>query len=353
MLQAKQLDLNFSRIGASNSMMNVARHYSPRTISLLLTGIWLTATLISSVAHWHRPFSLCSGSGFAFVQDGQLTISAGGLVLPKHPANSSRSSLENALMKLFPASTRTTVESLGFQLAISIGPGNYRSAYLSIPLWLPYLILVSIPASRWAKSYRRRIFWTKPNECRKCGYNLTGNETGVCSECGAGTSRSKLSRAISPLLALMRVAPVLAFLLLASVGWNIYSSITNSKPPIVKVTRPRPVRPRKGIPTVMRCITSEMNNLEIPTAYPDPEKANIVASFEVVARQPTASSRISDMTWHAQKTTSHSQLNVPLQFSPYPPLPNGDTEGRADVNGTARCIRLPWIPGLLLTIRQT
>jgi len=24
-----------------------------------------------------------------------------------------------------------------------------------------------------------------PGHCRVCGYNLTGNESGICSECGA------------------------------------------------------------------------------------------------------------------------------------------------------------------------
>lgn len=204
----------------------MTRHYLPRTTSLLLTGIWLTATLVSSIAHWHRPFSLWGGSGFAFVQNGQLTISAGGLVLPKQPANSSGSILENALIKLFPASTRTPVESLGFQLAISRGPDNYRSAYLSIPLWMPYLMLVSIPASRWAKSHHRRIFWTKPNECRKCNYNLTGNVTGICPECGTtiSMSLSALSRSIGVALFPVRAAPLATLLLVALISWRLYSA---------------------------------------------------------------------------------------------------------------------------------
>lgn len=26
--------------------------------------------------------------------------------------------------------------------------------------------------------------WGQPEECHKCGYNLTGNTSGVCPECG-------------------------------------------------------------------------------------------------------------------------------------------------------------------------
>ena len=28
-------------------------------------------------------------------------------------------------------------------------------------------------------------YWGRPEACHKCGYNLTGNESGVCPECGA------------------------------------------------------------------------------------------------------------------------------------------------------------------------
>jgi predicted Zn-ribbon and HTH transcriptional regulator len=28
-------------------------------------------------------------------------------------------------------------------------------------------------------------FWGRPDTCHKCGYNLTGNTSGVCPECGS------------------------------------------------------------------------------------------------------------------------------------------------------------------------
>ena len=27
-------------------------------------------------------------------------------------------------------------------------------------------------------------YWGEPEKCHKCGYDLTGNESGVCPECG-------------------------------------------------------------------------------------------------------------------------------------------------------------------------
>jgi hypothetical protein len=51
---------------------------------------------------------------------------------------------------------------------------------LILPLWLP-IVLVGLPTAWLSWRDRRRI---PPGHCRKCGYNLTGNVSGVCPECG-------------------------------------------------------------------------------------------------------------------------------------------------------------------------
>ena len=48
------------------------------------------------------------------------------------------------------------------------------------PLWLPFL-LVLIPTGYLLWRDRRRI---PLGHCQKCGYDLTGNESGKCPECG-------------------------------------------------------------------------------------------------------------------------------------------------------------------------
>ena len=55
------------------------------------------------------------------------------------------------------------------------GGGN-----LILPTWL--LLLVSAAATTFV--WRRAQVNPERNGCRKCGYNLTGNVSGVCPECG-------------------------------------------------------------------------------------------------------------------------------------------------------------------------
>jgi len=52
---------------------------------------------------------------------------------------------------------------------------------LLIPLWIPFVIL-ALPTTYLFLRDRRRI---PPGHCQTCGYNLTGNVSGVCPECGS------------------------------------------------------------------------------------------------------------------------------------------------------------------------
>ena len=55
----------------------------------------------------------------------------------------------------------------------------------SLPYWFLTLIFAILPTIWLFKWNRRRKLG--PNTCPGCGYDLTGNETGACPECGAST----------------------------------------------------------------------------------------------------------------------------------------------------------------------
>ncbi len=53
-------------------------------------------------------------------------------------------------------------------------------SFVSLPLWMPLALLLVSTASVWWLD-RRRI---PPGHCQHCGYDLTGNVSGRCPECG-------------------------------------------------------------------------------------------------------------------------------------------------------------------------
>jgi hypothetical protein len=54
---------------------------------------------------------------------------------------------------------------------------------VGLPLWMPFLLIATPAAFLWWTD-RRRI---PPGHCQNCGYNLTGNVSGICPECGKTT----------------------------------------------------------------------------------------------------------------------------------------------------------------------
>lgn len=56
--------------------------------------------------------------------------------------------------------------------------------YVRIPLWLP-LTITALLIWRWYRRHRPR-----PGTCRNCGYDLTGNVSGRCPECGTWISEA-------------------------------------------------------------------------------------------------------------------------------------------------------------------
>lgn len=77
--------------------------------------------------------------------------------------------------------------SLSWKRSI-FGVGDYWSA-ISVPLWTLILGFAAYPLSvllgnSIGRRRNRRLSW-----CLKCGYDLTGNTTGICPECGTKVDR--------------------------------------------------------------------------------------------------------------------------------------------------------------------
>ena len=72
-----------------------------------------------------------------------------------------------------------------FDETMHLFTGLTRSREFEIPIWMPLVFLLAVPAlavyrGPILRSWRKR----KGNLCLACGYNLKGNVTGKCSECG-------------------------------------------------------------------------------------------------------------------------------------------------------------------------
>ncbi len=64
------------------------------------------------------------------------------------------------------------------------GRRNYRVHTVGIPLWMPLVLFAAYPvAILWRGPIRRRLRGQQ-GQCPVCGYDLRGNKSGVCPECG-------------------------------------------------------------------------------------------------------------------------------------------------------------------------
>jgi len=71
----------------------------------------------------------------------------------------------------------------------TVRDGPYQAWKLSLPHWFLAALLAVAPAARVCGVLVRRSRQRR-QRCRACGYDLTGNETGVCPECGGRVGSS-------------------------------------------------------------------------------------------------------------------------------------------------------------------
>ena len=99
-----------------------------------------------------------------------------------------RCSANHALIGFRVASNHDVRQSV----VAGVGPVVITSNFyaLVIPLWFLLCAFLVVPVCR-AGSYARRIVSARRKAaglCAACGYDLTGNVSGVCPECGRGAT---------------------------------------------------------------------------------------------------------------------------------------------------------------------
>ncbi len=74
------------------------------------------------------------------------------------------------------------VPSYGFLVPPDWGGGMHK--WLRLPFWLLVIAVLIPTAILWRRDRRPR-----KGDCQYCGYNLTGNESGVCPECATAVPK--------------------------------------------------------------------------------------------------------------------------------------------------------------------
>jgi len=107
---------------------------------------------------------------------------------------------------IFYRCTSTRLRSFGFALGVLCAHSSMHACpprcFAVLPLWEPTLAAVAITACLHIRERRRA---SRSHECQTCGYNLTGNVSGICPECGtkikiAQTDASPTSESIDSIV---------------------------------------------------------------------------------------------------------------------------------------------------------
>jgi hypothetical protein len=92
----------------------------------------------------------------------------------------------------FKYSRRLLLTGEEFEPPINVDMTLYYD--LTLPLWLPFVLFAAYPTIAFVRGPLRRYRRRKRGLCVKCGYDLTGNVSGVCSECGAAATANAQRR---------------------------------------------------------------------------------------------------------------------------------------------------------------
>lgn len=169
-------------------------HAKPRRLTKTLKWAGLAATVLVA-AVW-------GGSGSWAVgyrgKAGSADLLGGGVFVTVYGGNVSSSARDMLCISVYADLTcagfrfsrlkqsirQTWLPVYGRRLAHTFYSPPHRDFYC--PLWIPLLVLAIPTVILWRRDRRYPV-----GHCRGCGYDLTGNVTGVCSECGQRTEQSE------------------------------------------------------------------------------------------------------------------------------------------------------------------
>ena len=161
---------------ASRQAVRARRHlYLAATVGVLI----LVAVVISTLgdAQWQDStylcaFDLCGGAFHVLFRWRALG-----------PGDSSYGTGSGFVWSRFNAAT-----SIAMWKGYGVRPRGFIQppwVNFTIPLWIP--LVVSVMGAVWAYRHWKRM--SRVGYCAACGYNLTGNVSGRCPECGRPISR--------------------------------------------------------------------------------------------------------------------------------------------------------------------
>ena len=155
---------------------------------ILAVASWVILPL--SVAMWHRSHNhpvqyrydvTLYKSLWVYLKDGVCGMEL--LSMPTKQA--SRSEFRNPLQF-----DRTQ----GSLLLRSVRHGQYRTTWIVFPFWLLTALLAVLGAVPVFRGPVRQVWRRWRGYCVTCGYNLTGNRSGRCPECGEHIHSSDFAR---------------------------------------------------------------------------------------------------------------------------------------------------------------
>ena len=102
----------------------------------------------------------------------------------------------NCVFRFYYSDTHTNVSGIRGFSVVSYGfrwfgvtlpriATSGRYTIVQIPFWTFFLAMASPTAILWYRHHNR----SKPGFCSKCRYDLAGNESGICPECGTKVKR--------------------------------------------------------------------------------------------------------------------------------------------------------------------